>query len=98
MPRRVTVVEVGPRDGLQNERVAVPAAAKVRLIELLADAGLPAGVVNFLPGPGDRVGDLLVEHPRTRFVSFTGSREVGIGIYERAGRASPGRRAARRSP
>jgi isopropylmalate/homocitrate/citramalate synthase len=41
MPRRVTVVEVGPRDGLQNERRPVPAATKVRLIEMLADAGVP---------------------------------------------------------
>jgi hydroxymethylglutaryl-CoA lyase len=38
---RVTVVEVGPRDGLQNEPAVVPAADKVRLIERLADAGLP---------------------------------------------------------
>jgi len=38
---RVTIVEVGPRDGLQNEAAAVPAADKVRLIERLADAGLP---------------------------------------------------------
>jgi 1-pyrroline-5-carboxylate dehydrogenase len=63
-----------------------------RFVELLAEAGLPPGVVNFLPGPGNLVGDLLVEHPRTRFVSFTGSREVGIRIYERAARVAPGQR------
>jgi 1-pyrroline-5-carboxylate dehydrogenase len=63
-----------------------------RFVALLAEAGLPPGVVNFLPGPGDLVGDLLVEHPRTRFVSFTGSREVGVHIYERAARVAPGQR------
>lgn len=63
-----------------------------RLVELLTEAGLPPGVVNFLPGPGDVVGDFLVEHPRTRFVSFTGSREVGVHIYERAARVAPGQR------
>jgi isopropylmalate/homocitrate/citramalate synthase len=40
--RRVTVVEVGPRDGLQNERVTVSTAAKVALVDLLSAAGLPA--------------------------------------------------------
>jgi isopropylmalate/homocitrate/citramalate synthase len=40
-PRRVTVYEVGPRDGLQNEKAVVPTEAKIRYIEMLADAGLP---------------------------------------------------------
>ena len=42
MMPRVRIVEVGPRDGLQNERGEVPTAVKVELIERLADAGLPA--------------------------------------------------------
>src|SRR5579884_157158 len=63
-----------------------------RFVELLAEAGLPPGVVNFLPGPGDRVGDVLVGHPRTRFVGFTGSRDVGVHIYELAARVQPGQR------
>jgi hydroxymethylglutaryl-CoA lyase len=41
LPKRVTVVEVGPRDGLQNESVEIPTAVKVRFIDALADAGLP---------------------------------------------------------
>jgi hydroxymethylglutaryl-CoA lyase len=41
LPRRVTIVEVGPRDGLQNEAAILPAATKVAFIEALADAGLP---------------------------------------------------------
>lgn len=55
-----------------------------KFIEVLEEAGMPAGVVNFIPGSGAEVGDYLVDHPRTRFVSFTGSREVGTRIYERA--------------
>ncbi|MFS0576563.1 L-glutamate gamma-semialdehyde dehydrogenase [Sporosarcina sp. 179-K 3D1 HS] len=55
-----------------------------KFIEVLEEAGMPAGVVNFIPGSGAEVGDYLVDHPRTRFISFTGSREVGTRIYERA--------------
>src|SRR5690625_3229583 len=55
-----------------------------KLMEVLEEAGMPAGVVNYIPGPGGEVGDYLVDHPRTRFVSFTGSREVGTRIFERA--------------
>jgi 1-pyrroline-5-carboxylate dehydrogenase len=49
-----------------------------------------AGVVNFLPGPGGAIGDALVDHPRTRFIAFTGSKDVGLRIYERAAKVQPG--------
>ncbi|WP_188455108.1 L-glutamate gamma-semialdehyde dehydrogenase [Virgibacillus oceani] len=55
-----------------------------KLMEVLEEAGMPKGVINFIPGPGSEVGDYLVDHPRTRFVSFTGSRDVGTRIFERA--------------
>ncbi|MDY0406635.1 L-glutamate gamma-semialdehyde dehydrogenase [Virgibacillus sp. 179-BFC.A HS] len=55
-----------------------------KLMEVLEEAGMPAGVVNYIPGPGSEVGDHLVDHPKTRFVSFTGSRDVGTRIFERA--------------
>lgn len=55
-----------------------------KFIEVLEEAGMPAGVVNYIPGSGAEVGDYLVDHPRTRFISFTGSREVGSRIFERA--------------
>jgi 1-pyrroline-5-carboxylate dehydrogenase len=61
-----------------------------KFVELLEEAGLPAGVVNYLPGPGSVIGDYLVDHPKTRFISFTGSKEVGIRIYERAAKVQPG--------
>ena len=51
---------------------------------------LPPGVLNFLPGPGGAVGDVLVDHPKTRFIAFTGSKEVGIRIFQRAAQVQPG--------
>lgn len=59
-------------------------------MKILKDAGLPAGVVNFLPGSGGEIGDALVDHPRTRFVNFTGSKEVGLRIAERAAKVNDG--------
>ncbi|MDT8862342.1 L-glutamate gamma-semialdehyde dehydrogenase [Alkalihalobacillus sp. MEB130] len=61
-----------------------------KFIEVLEEAGMPAGVVNYIPGSGSEVGDYLVDHPRTRFISFTGSREVGVRIYERAAKVQEG--------
>ena len=55
------------------------------VFKLLEEAGLPAGVCNWLTGPGAVAGDYLVTHPQTRFISFTGSMEVGTSIYEKAG-------------
>ena len=59
-------------------------------VEIMKEAGLPAGVLNFLPGSGGEVGDTLVAHPKTRFISFTGSMEVGIHINELAAKVQPG--------
>ena len=58
--------------------------------EIMEEVGLPAGVLNFVSGPGGAVGDTLVMHPKTRFVSFTGSKEVGIHINESAAKVQPG--------
>lgn len=55
-----------------------------KFVEVLEEAGMPAGVVNFIPGSGAEIGDFLVEHPRTRLISFTGSRDVGLGIVEKS--------------
>lgn len=63
-----------------------------RIVEVLEEAGVPPGVVAFLPGPGDTVGDHLVAHPGTRFISFTGSREVGTHINELGAKVPPGQR------
>jgi 1-pyrroline-5-carboxylate dehydrogenase len=61
------------------------------------DLHLPPGVLNFLPGPGGAVGDALVDHPLTRFIAFTGSKEVGLRIFERAAHLQPGQRWLKRT-
>ncbi len=62
------------------------------LFDLMREVGLPAGVLNFVSGPGGAVGDTMVAHPKTRFVAFTGSKEVGIHINELAAKVQPGQR------
>ncbi|HEV3468301.1 MAG TPA: L-glutamate gamma-semialdehyde dehydrogenase [Pyrinomonadaceae bacterium] len=61
-----------------------------KFFELLEEAGMPAGVVNFMVGAGAEVGDVIVDHPLTRYVAFTGSKEVGLRINERAAKAQEG--------
>lgn len=61
-----------------------------RFLDVLEEAGLPDGVVNFCPGSGSTFGNAIVEHPKTRFIAFTGSRDVGLEINERAAKAQPG--------
>ncbi len=60
------------------------------LMDVLTEAGIPAGVVNFLPGFGEDIGAHLVAHPQVDFIAFTGSRAVGTKIWETAGHTSPG--------
>jgi 1-pyrroline-5-carboxylate dehydrogenase len=61
-----------------------------RFMEVLEEAGLPGGVVNFCPGSGVTFGNAVVAHPKTRFIAFTGSKEVGLDIHELAAKAQPG--------
>ena len=61
-----------------------------QFMRILEEVGLPAGVVNFLTGSGGKIGDALIEHPRVRFIAFTGSREVGLRINELAARPQKG--------
>jgi len=61
-------------------------------VELLEEAGLPKGVLNFVPGSGAVIGDALVSHPLTRFVAFTGSKEVGLHVNELAAKPQKGQK------
>jgi 1-pyrroline-5-carboxylate dehydrogenase len=61
-----------------------------KFIELLEEAGMPEGVVNFCPGAGASFGDAVVAHPKTRYIAFTGSREVGLHINQTAATQAPG--------
>jgi 1-pyrroline-5-carboxylate dehydrogenase len=61
-----------------------------KFFEILEEVGLPPGVVNFMPGSGAEVGDVIVDHPKTRFVAFTGSKEIGLRVNERAAKVNEG--------
>jgi 1-pyrroline-5-carboxylate dehydrogenase len=65
-------------------------AIAAKFVEALEEAGLPEGVVNFCPGAGASFGNAVVAHPKTRFIAFTGSREVGLDINKRAAEQAPG--------
>jgi 1-pyrroline-5-carboxylate dehydrogenase len=65
-----------------------PAIAQM-FIDLLDEIKLPAGVVNFVTGGGGTIGDILVQHHLTRYISFTGSMEVGLRINELAAKKQP---------
>lgn len=68
-----------------------------KVAELLWSVGLPKGVLNFLTGPGDVVGARMVTSPLTRFIGFTGSKQVGLWIYENAAKIQPGQKWLKRS-
>src|SRR5438445_8347761 len=61
-----------------------------KFVELLEEAGMPDGVVNFCPGAGATFGNSVVAHPKTRYIAFTGSREVGLDINKSAATQAPG--------
>jgi 1-pyrroline-5-carboxylate dehydrogenase len=61
-----------------------------RFLDVLEEAGMPPGVVNFCPGSGATFGNAIVEHPKTRLIAFTGSKKVGLDIHARAAQTKPG--------
>ncbi|MGG4498489.1 L-glutamate gamma-semialdehyde dehydrogenase [Brevibacillus reuszeri] len=61
-----------------------------KFVDLMHEAGLPTGVINLIPGNGSEVGDYLTTHPKTRFISFTGSKEVGLRINRLASEMADG--------
>jgi 1-pyrroline-5-carboxylate dehydrogenase len=79
-----------------NAVVLKPASATpviaAQFMRIMEEAGVPPGVINFLPGDGGTIGDHLVGHRLTRFISFTGSREVGLHINQLAAETGPGHR------
>jgi len=62
------------------------------LLDVLREAGIPDGVLQYLPGPGGAMGDVLVGHPLTRLIAFTGSMEVGLHVNELAAKRAPGQK------
>ncbi|MBI1258322.1 MAG: L-glutamate gamma-semialdehyde dehydrogenase [Chloroflexi bacterium] len=68
-----------------------------KMCELFWNQGIPKGVLNFITGPGEVVGARMVVHPETRFITFTGSMPVGVGIYEQAAKLQPGQKWLKRA-
>ena len=63
-----------------------------KIVEILIEAGIPKGVLQFVPGKGSVVGAYMVKHPETHVIAFTGSREVGCRIYADAAILQPGQK------
>ena len=89
-PSAIPAWKMAPALVAGNTVVIKPASlaplSAYRIVEALHQAGIPAGVVNFVTGSGRDVGNTLVEHPAVRAVSFTGSCEVGNALYEKVTR------------
>jgi len=75
---------------------ATSSVIAAKLTEILIEAGIPKGVLQFVPGKGSEVGNYLVEHQDTYVIAFTGSREVGCRIYAEAAKLRPGQKHLKR--
>ena len=84
-PLAIPAWKIAPALICGNTIVFKPASATpwsaIKLMEVFEEAGLPAGVLNVVTGPGGSVGNALVESPLVKGISFTGSTEIGTGIY-----------------
>ena len=84
-PIAIPAWKIAPALICGNTLVFKPASSTplsaVKLMSVFEDAGLPPGVLNMITGPGGIIGDALVSHPKVNGISFTGSTEIGSGIY-----------------
>lgn len=89
-PVAIPVWKIAPALVAGNTVVFKPAsltpATAVRIVEIFEAAGLPPGVLNLVLGSGSDAGDEIISHPAVKAVSFTGSNEVGIRLYEQVSR------------
>src|SRR5215207_468375 len=89
-PVAIPVWKLAPALVAGNTVVFKPAtntpATAVRIVALFAEAGLPSGVLNLVLGSGSEAGAEIVGHPAVRAISFTGSNQVGVALYEQAAR------------
>jgi methylmalonic acid semialdehyde dehydrogenase len=89
-PVAIPVWKIAPALVAGNTVVFKPAtltpATGVRIVELFEEAGIPPGVLNLIIGSGSEAGDAIINHPAVKAVSFTGSNQVGIRLYEEVSR------------
>ena len=93
----LAAIVAGNTTVLKPASTAPVVAAKFAELMMGDEVGLPEGVLNYLPGPGSQIGDKLVDDPRTRMIAFTGSKEVGLRIFERAAKVHPGQKWLKRT-
>ncbi len=79
---------------LKPAETATVIAAKI--VEILVEAGIPQGVLQYVPGKGSTVGAYMVKHKDVHLIAFTGSREVGCWIYANAALVQPGQKHLKR--
>src|SRR5258708_23971946 len=84
-----------------NTVVLKPAADSptiaAKFVDILHEAGVPKEAVQFLTGSGAVIGDVIVQHPKTRYIGFTGSKEIGLRIAEPAKQGQPGQMWSKRT-
>jgi acyl-CoA reductase-like NAD-dependent aldehyde dehydrogenase len=87
-PAAIPVWKIAPALVSGNTVVFKPAtitpATAALVVECFIEAGVPPGVLNMIYGSGNEIGDVLIDHPAVRAVSFTGSTEIGLDVYRRA--------------
>jgi len=86
----MTTAAVVARKHCDHKAANTAGVIAAKLMELVDEAGFPPGVINYLPSSGKTIGDYLVQHPKTRFINFTGSKDVGLHINEVAAKHQPG--------
>ena len=89
-PVAIPVWKIAPALVAGNTVVFKPAeitpATAVRIVKIFEEAGIPKGVLNLILGKGSEIGDEIANHPAVKAISFTGSTEIGIKLYEQAAR------------
>src|SRR5437764_13476390 len=89
-PVAIPVWKIAPALVAGNAVVFKPAtltpATGVRIVEIFEEAGIPRGVLNLIIGSGSDAGDEIINHPAVKAVSFTGSNQIGIRLYEEVSR------------
>src|SRR4030095_6970046 len=89
-PVAIPVWKIAPALVAGNSVLFKPAsltpATAVRIVEIFEEAGIPKGVLNLVLGSGSDAGEEIINHPAVRAVSFTGSNEIGIRLYEQVSR------------
>jgi aldehyde dehydrogenase (NAD+) len=89
-PVAIPVWKIAPALVAGNTVVFKPASltpsTAVRIVEIFEEAGIPKGVLNLILGSGSEAGDEIINHPAVKAVSFTGSNEIGIRMYEQVSR------------